>query len=110
MSRKPPFSVRKRTKVDPADAEEFLRRQDEKARGDTSATSRHQDVAMSKSPAVEDPSVIVRKRDGKRQRRTTVYLPPVLQERLAVYCARAKKKHSDVMTEALAAHLESLGA
>ena len=113
MSRKPSFSVRKRKKVDPADAEEFLRRQERKALGEAPATSKHQDVATSQpldDATPEDPNVIVRKRDGKRQRRTTVYLPPSLQERLAVYCARAKKKHSDVMTAALASHLESLGA
>lgn len=46
------------------------------------------------------PSIVVRK-DGRRLRRMTVYLPPGMHKRIALHCVEAERDMSDVIAEVL---------
>jgi len=52
-----------------------------------------------------DPTIVTRK-DGRRRRRTTVYLPPELAQSLKVRCALEGRELSALVTEALEAYLQ----
>jgi hypothetical protein len=61
-----------------------------------------------KSPPVEkgDATVrrsksVVRRKDGRELRRTTIYLPTDLARQLAVYCAERDSEMSDVIAAAV---------
>ncbi|HEU4537894.1 MAG TPA: ribbon-helix-helix protein, CopG family [Polyangiaceae bacterium] len=54
--------------------------------------------------APRSPSIVERK-DGRHLRRMTVYLPPDMHKRLALYCVEQERDMSDVIREALLQHL-----
>ncbi len=54
--------------------------------------------------AARSPSIVERK-DGRHLRRMTVYLPPDMHKRLALYCVENERDMSDVIREALLQHL-----
>ena len=45
------------------------------------------------------------RKDGREVKRTTVYLPPAMAKRLAIYCIEHDKDMSDVMAAALEKYL-----
>ena len=54
--------------------------------------------------APRSPSIVERK-DGRHLRRMTVYLPPDMHKRLALFCVENERDMSDVIREALSQHL-----
>jgi|HubBroStandDraft_1064217.scaffolds.fasta_scaffold277526_2 hypothetical protein len=48
---------------------------------------------------------VVRRKDGTEVKRTTIYLPPPLAKKLAIYCATNDLEMSDVITVALEKYL-----
>ena len=89
----PPVTLRKPPAVDPVAASRFVSGQ----------TSKRPDVQASA------PRGIVERKRSEKTRRMTVYLPPDLATRLAVYCAQHGRDMSDVVTEAVARTLERPG-
>lgn len=67
-------------------------------------TSGRSDAQASSSQA--GPGLVKRK-DGRTRRRTTVYFPPDLATRLAVHCAREGVELSDAVTAAVDAYLKN---
>jgi hypothetical protein len=67
-------------------------------------TPRRSDVQAS-SPQAAGPGLVKRK-DGRTRRRTTVYFPPDLATRLAIHCASEGVELSDAVTAAVTAYLE----
>ena len=63
-----------------------------------------------KSAPSAAPRAVVTRADGSERRRMTLYLPPALARRLAVYCAGAERDLSDVVTEAVAGWLDAQAA
>lgn len=51
---------------------------------------------------------LVARADGRVRRRMTIYLPPPLARELAMYCAAEGVDLSDVVADAVAAHLVTL--
>jgi hypothetical protein len=85
------------------------------------AASPATDVQTSRRPAAQAPSpsnvpaaarskAIVTRTSGVERRRLTVYLPPALAKRLAVYAAGAEVEMSEVAAEAIEAWLQARGA
>jgi hypothetical protein len=54
--------------------------------------------------APRSPSIVERK-DGRHLRRMTIYLPPDMHKRLALFCVEQERDMSDIICEALAHHL-----
>ena len=50
------------------------------------------------------------RKDGRVLRRMTLYFDPLTGYRLKVFCAAAEREASSVVTEAVAAYLDSKGA
>jgi hypothetical protein len=99
MSRntKPVVSMRKPPA--PATVEAFVR-------GDQPAVSLVTSApAHAPAPQAEQPGIVARQ-DGRTRRRMTVYLPPDLAQALKVQSAMSGKEMSDLIADALRAHLD----
>lgn len=97
MSRntKPVVSMRKPPA--PAAVEAFIR-------GDQPAVSLVT-TAPAPAPQADQPGIVARQ-DGRTRRRMTVYLPPDLAQALKVQSAMSGKEMSDLIADALRAHLD----
>lgn len=95
---KPSVAIRR---PPPVDVERFV--SGEPAPSDVQ-TSGRSDVQA--SVAQTGPGLVKRK-DGRTRRRTTVYFPPDLATRLAVHCAREGVELSDAVTAAVDAYLKN---
>jgi hypothetical protein len=63
-------------------------------------------IAGKPATAEERSTLVTRKRKGVTLQRQTVYLPPELAHRLAVWCATHRRKISETVSEAIRAHLD----
>ncbi len=103
-SPKPAVSIRRPPPTPaPADVERFVQ-------GDRPAN-----VQPLKRPDVQtsEPAKgpgLVKRKDGRTRRRTTVYFPPELGKRLAVHCVNEGIELSEAVTAAVTAYLESAKA
>jgi len=94
-SRKPAVAIRRPPPVQ--DVEQFVAGEP----ADVQASRRSNARASSEQTG---PGLVKRK-DGRTRRRTTVYFPPDLATRLAVHCATAGVDLSDVVTAAVTEYL-----
>jgi hypothetical protein len=93
---KPTVAIRR----PPSDAEAFVAGQTKAPKRSDVQTSKRSDA-----PAATTRPGIVQRKDGRERRRLTVYLSPKLATQLAVHCAGQGLEMSDVIEQALAAHL-----
>lgn len=96
-------SVAIRRPPPPVDVERFV--SGEPAPPDVQ-TSGRSDAQASRLQTGTGPGLVKRK-DGRTRRRTTVYFPPDLATRLAVHCAREGVELSDAVTAAVDAYLKN---
>jgi len=71
------------------------------ARLTTAAVVHPQELSDSRSPNENTNRALVARKDGRKLRRTTVYLPNEVASRLLVYCAEHDIDMSRVVTEAV---------
>ena len=105
MSRnaKPVVSLRKPPSADTVDA--FVRGAAAPAQPNITALPVAPAPVLVDAPEAEQPGIVARQ-DGRTRRRMTVYLPPDLAQALKVQSAVSGKEMSDLIADALRAHLK----
>ena len=69
----------------------------------------HPSVQTTSAPTTRQKAIVTRA-DGVERRRLTVYLPPALAKRLAMYATGAEVEMSEVAADAIEAWLQTRGA
>ena len=68
----------------------------------------------SRKPAANDAKLqgraIIQRKDGRKRRRRTIYLPPALDRRLRLFCEGEDVEVSAAIAQSVDAYLESVGA